>query len=178
MFRTVVAFDSENAINGVSEILEKAGITVRYRCRTAAAVVRAINTMGGGVVICGFRFPDGTADTLAEDLGNKALCLVAAKQIHLDMLESDDVFQISLPLKGFQLIGSVNMLLQMDQKLQNSSIPRRSPEENELISHAKTLIMAKHGFSEPEAHRYLQKLSMDRSVKLYEMARYIITVLE
>ena len=73
MFRTVVAFDSENAINGVSEILEKAGITVRYRCRTAAAVVRAINTMGGGVVICGFRFPDGTADTLAEDLGNKAL---------------------------------------------------------------------------------------------------------
>ena len=70
------------------------------------------------------------------------------------------------------------MLLQMDQKLQNSTIPRRSPEEDELVSRAKELIMAKHGFSEPEAHRYLQKLSMDRSVKLYEMARYIITVLE
>jgi hypothetical protein len=178
VFRTVVAFDSENAVNGVSEILEKAGITVRYRCRTASAVVRAVNTMGGGVVICGFRFPDGTADTLAEDLGDKALCLVAAKQIHLDMLESEDIFRISLPLKGFQLIGSVNMLLQMDQKLQNSTIPRRSPEEDELVSRAKELIMAKHGFSEPEAHRYLQKLSMDRSVKLYEMARYIITVLE
>ena len=178
MFRTVVAFESESAVNSVSEILEKAGITVRYRCRTVSAALRAINTMGGGVVICGFRFPDGTADSLAEDLGNKALCLVAAKQIHLDMLESRDIFRISLPLRGFQLVGSVNMLIQMDQKLQMATIPQRSPDETEYINRAKELLMAKHGYSEPEAHRYLQKLSMDRSVKLTEMARYIITALE
>ena len=76
MFRTVVAFDSENAVNGVSEILEKAGITVRYRCRTASAVVRAVNTMGGGVVICGFRFPDGTGDTLPRTWETKRYVLL------------------------------------------------------------------------------------------------------
>ena len=46
---------------------------------TGAEVIRAVRYMGGGVVVCGVKLPDMTADQLYDDLEGDAYILAAAK---------------------------------------------------------------------------------------------------
>ena len=52
--------------------------------------------------------------------------------------------------------------------------PARSDAEKADILRAKTVLMDRQHMSEPEAHRYLQKTSMDASRSMAETARMIL----
>ena len=52
--------------------------------------------------------------------------------------------------------------------------PRRTAEEEILLGRAKEKLMAAKGLSEAQAHRFLQKQSMDHGVKMTEMARRVL----
>ena len=53
----------------------------------------------------------------------------------------------------------------------------RSEEEKELIGKAKALLMERNGMTEPEAHRYIQKCSMDNGTSLVETAQMVISLI-
>ena len=55
-----------------------------------------------------------------------------------------------------------------------AQIPQRTEEERQLIAKAKELLMESRGFTEAEAHKYLQKRSMETGTKLSETARQIL----
>jgi response regulator NasT len=48
--------------------------------------------------------------------------------------------------------------------------------ERKLIDHAKRLLMNKKGLSEPEAHRFLQNMAMNKGIALREAAERIVDV--
>ena len=55
---------------------------------------------------------------------------------------------------------------------QNRETPvRRTQEERTLVERAKELLMAQSGVTEAQAHRMLQKRSMDRGARLADTAR-------
>ena len=56
--------------------------------------------------------------------------------------------------------------------------PKRSTAEQELVNRAKKLLMERKGLSEDEAHRTLQKRSMDAGSRLTQTARQVIAELE
>lgn len=178
MVRTVVAFESIATLNGVADMLEKNGITVRYRCRTVPEAIRGIHMMGGGVVICGYKLGDTTAEQMCYDLGDCATCLMVAKPFQLDMCESRSIFKLALPIKPSEFIGSVNMLLQLDNKKAQETITPRSGGDKELIARAKSLLMNQRGMTEPQAHRYLQQRSMETSSKMAATAETVIAEFE
>lgn len=178
MIRIVASFFSPEADRKVTEILERSGLAVRFHCRTGAETVRAIGKMGGGVVICSYKLADTTAEQLAEELAGQALFLVLAKGVQLDLLENDELFSLPLPLKSGELLGSVNMLVQMDQKRASHLVPRRSDDEKAVIEHAKRLLMDSSGMTEDRAHRYIQRRSMDAGAKMVDTARLIIQTLD
>lgn len=178
MIRTVIAVDNDTLGNVIGETFEKNGITVRYRCRTGAEAIRAIKKMGGGIVVCGYKFPDMTADQLAFDLKDTASLLVVAKPFQLDRCEDEDLFRLPVPVKTGELIGAVNMLIQMDKMRCAKAIPRRSPEDTALIQRAKALLMEKSNLPEDAAYRYLQRKSMETCAKLTDTAKLIIAAFE
>lgn len=51
---------------------------------------------------------------------------------------------------------------------------KRALAEAKRISRAKMILIARHGIGEEEAHRRVQKMSMERNLPLAEMARQII----
>ena len=58
------------------------------------------------------------------------------------------------------------------------SRPReRSSEERRLIDEAKALLMERNNMTESEAHRYIQKCSMDSGTNLVETAQMVLTLL-
>ena len=55
---------------------------------------------------------------------------------------------------------------------------QRTEEEKEIINNAKALIMVRNGMTEEEAHKYIQKRSMDNGVDIVETAQMILSLLE
>lgn len=176
MIRTVVAFEKDESRDKIADMLEKAGVTVRFRCRSGAEVLRAVKTMGSGVVICGHKLSDMSAGHLAHELQGQAKFLVLAKQNQLELMDDPDVFKLQLPISAGELRGSVSILLQLDEIAARSQIPQRTEEERQIITRAKELLMESRGFTEAQAHKYLQKRSMETGTKLAETARHILEI--
>jgi len=53
----------------------------------------------------------------------------------------------------------------------------RTEEERATINKAKQVLMVRNNMTEEEAHRYIQKNSMDSGVNMVEMAEMILNLL-
>jgi len=176
MIRTVVAIESPKLSDVICHALEKNGIKVRYRCSTGAEVIRAINKMGGGVVITTLHLPDMYCTQLCQDLSDLGYVMVLGRENMLADCVGDNVIAIALPTKSSILLDELTRLLDLDDVRAKESIPERSQKDKELILQAKEMIMSIHHINENAAHRYLQKTSMDASISMVDAAKRIIDV--
>ena len=97
-----------------------------------------------------------------------------AVQSLLDLCQNEDIFKLSSPVSKGDLIASVRMLLQVGHRLERFIKPRRSEEEQAIIRQAKEVLMERHGMTEAQAHRFLQKRSMDSGAKLIQTAQMVL----
>lgn len=136
--------------------------------------IRAVRKMGGGIVVCGFKLSEMTASDLAYDLSGQAMILAIAPPQQLELCENEKVFKLPTPFSKGDLISSIRMLVQMEDQHYRSSSQRRTEKETADINKAKELLMGKNGMTEQEAHRFIQRRSMDTGSKAAETARLII----
>ena len=132
--------------------------------------MRAFDACHDGILVCGTRFPDRTVDELAYDLGDQVLMLVLGKPDQLERCEHFALFRLAVPFTRGELSSAVNMLVQ----LHYMRMPRRTPEEKQLIEEAKALLMGGSGYTEQQAHQALQRMSMRLGIKMTESARRIL----
>ena len=99
--------------------------------------------------------------------------LMIAPQHQLDMV-SEEIFRLPAPISRSDLVNSTKMVLQMSHRLGRMIKPRRSDEDREVIRQAKSLLMERNGLTEDQAHRLLQKKSMDSGVNLVQTARLVL----
>ena len=64
------------------------------------------------------------------------------------------------------------MLFRSRKELKN-----RDPKQQETIRKAKELLMTRNNMSEEEAHRYLQKSSMDSGTNMVETAEMVLSIM-
>jgi len=174
MDRVIVAFESDKNCQHIKDVLESSGTVSCIVCRSAAEVRRLVQKQHITTVVCGFKLPDDSAESLFHDLPPYCAMLMVASQTQLEFCEQPDIFTLSSPVSKKDLIASVRMLLQMSARIEKFSRPQRSEEEQELITRAKALLMERHGMSEEQAHRLLQKKSMDNGAKLTDTARMVL----
>ena len=154
----------------ISSALEESGIPIFRRCCSGAEVLRALNVCDDGVVVCGTKFADRTADELAEDVSEEALLLVVGRPERLALCENTNLFRLESPFGRAELVSSVRMLLQ----LHDMRKPRRADDEKELIELAKRRLMEDRGLTEAQAHQTLQRASMNLGLRMTECARRIL----
>ena len=174
MEKVIVAFESEKSCWRVKEILENSGTASCVICHSADQVKRAVNKLHISTVICGYKLPDASAEELFDDLPTSCAMLLVGVQNLLDLCQNDDIFKLTSPVSKGDLVASVRMLIQVGHRLERFVRPRRSQEEQELIAQAKQLLMARHGMTEEQAHRFLQKKSMDSGAKLIQTAQLVL----
>lgn len=170
----IVAFEHEKACGRVKEILESAGVATCIPCRSAAEVKRACHQQQVAGIVCGYKFTDQSAQDLFDDLSPGCAMLMIAPQSMLDLVSNQDIFRLPLPVSRGDLVASVRMLIQVGRWLERQGRPRRSGEEQAVVERAKAVLMAEQGMSEAQAHRYLQKRSMDAGVRLVQAARAVL----
>ena len=174
MDQVIVAFESSQTAERIRDILESGATASCVLCRTADQVRRAVHKLHITAVVCGFKLADQGAEALFRDLPPTCAMLVLAPQNLLELLQEEDIFRLAAPVSKGDLTGSVRMLLQMGRRLECTFKPRRSSEEQALIDQAKALLMERSGMSEAQAHRFLQKTSMDNSARLVQTAQMIL----
>lgn len=174
MEKVIVAFESEKSCKRVRELLENSGTAECIVCRSADQVRRAAGKLGVITVVCGYKFPDGSAEALFEDLPPSCTMLMLAVQSLLDLCRNEDIFKLAAPVAKGDLVASVRLLLQVGRRLERFIRPRRSTEEQALIDQAKQVLMERHGMTEEQAHHFLQKKSMDSGAKLIQTAQLVL----
>ena len=174
MEQVILAFENSKSCLRVKEILETAGAAGCIVCKSADQVRRTVHKLHIPAVICGYKLADQTAETLFSDLPISCAMLVLAPQNMLDLIQDDDIFRLPAPVSKGDLVASVRMLLQMGHRLERFVRPQRTQEEQELVARAKALLMDRNGMTEEQAHRFLQKTSMDKGAKLSQTAQMVL----
>jgi AmiR/NasT family two-component response regulator len=94
------------------------------------------------------------------------------------VLESQPVAVIERPLKPFGLLTQLLMARNVWRRRNEMLVEIRKLEIRQSvvsrISMAKTLLMARHGLSEPDAHKRIQREAMARRCSMDVIAQHII----
>lgn len=171
----VLAFMKEEISQKIKKILDSSGIPVNGICSSKAELMRYIANLGSGIIITGFRLPDATAEEIHIDLPESFSIMVIATAEQTDYMNKD-IFTLTLPIKGVELASSVNFLLKSRQThTKQVNAKKRKEEEKKIIAQAKLVLMERHRMTEEQAHRFIQKHSMDAGVKMIDTARLILS---
>ena len=122
MDKVIVAFESPKSCERVREIIESSGTAACIICRSAAEVKRTVSKHHISTVVCGFKLPDESAQSLFEDLPPNCAMLMVAVQGMLDLCQNDDIFLLASPVSRGDLVASVRMLIQMGHRLEKGYI--------------------------------------------------------
>lgn len=169
MDRVIVAFESEHSRLHVRDMLEREGIFPALCTGSGAAALRAALNMGGGVLVCGYKLADMSASELGASLPQGAVMLLVAPPAQLDMYADDDIFRLASPVSRGDLAASVRILQQLERRG-----TRRPDSQQQRILAAKQLLMRRDGIDEQQAHRLMQKQSMDSGARLIDVAEDIL----
>lgn len=148
-------------------------------CTTGAQALQSANELDGGLVICGYRFVDMTYRELYEYLPPGFEMLLVAPPAKCGERDVKDLVCLETPLKVNELLQTVEMMEYTISRRRRKSKKRpkeRSEEEAALLDAAKTILMDRNDLTEEEAHRYIQKRSMDNGTGLMETAQMIISL--
>ena len=131
----------------------------------------------GGVVICSIQLKDMLAVNLPRVVGTNYDFLFLVKSFQSDILQPLESASLTIPLNRFDLVTSVNMFLNIADRT-SAKIKKKIEEgvldEKVMIDRAKMLLMERNHLSEMQAHRFIQKKSMDNCKKAVETAMIIL----
>ena len=175
MDQVIVAFENQKNLWRVKELLEASGAFSCIVCKSADQVRRTVRKLHITAVVCGYKLSDQSAENLFEDLPLSCAMLVLASQDLLELIQNNDIFRLATPVSKGDLVASVRMLTQISHRLERFVRPARAQEAQEVIEQAKRLLMDRNGMTEEQAHRFLQKVSMDSRSKLTRPHRWFWT---
>lgn len=174
MDRIVVAFANEEAQRRILRLLESEGCSPAACCAAGAEVIRTVHKLGSAIVVCGFKLRDMTASDLAADLRQSAVLLAVSSAVNLDLCEGENLYKLPTPVRRSDFFATLDLLRQFEEKHLHHPPPKRREADQQLIQKAKELLMDVNRMTEAEAHRFLQKRSMDAGLKMAETAQLII----
>ena len=177
----IIAFPKPENGTNIKNILLRSGYQVMTVCSAGAQVLQEAHSLQDGIVICGYRLTDMMYWELREYLPEGFDMLLLSSKDMMEESAGSQIIRLAMPLKVHELLSTVEMMVyaQERRKKKRRSKPRkRTKEEQEIIDRAKEILAQRNGMNEEEAHRYLQKCSMDGGNTLQETAQMILSMLD
>ncbi len=180
MINIIVVLPKPEDAKGIRNLLMKNGFRVDSVCTTGSQALSRMDELNDGLVICSYRMSDMMYSELHACLPKGFEMLLIASANTLQECDCRDIMSLSMPLKVHDLINTVDMMAQaIERRKRRTRLqPKmRSAEEEGVIQEAKALLMNRNHMTEEEAHRYLQKCSMDSGTNLVEEARMVLIMM-
>jgi len=175
----VVAFSKGEDGKSIKNILVKNGFQVVAVCTSGAQALNSLEGLNGGIVISGYRFEDMLFQELYEWMPKSFQMLLVANANRVEEETLQDIVYLPMPLKVHDLVTTLEMMCQVQsrrRKKPKKKTEGRSQEEEQIIRKAKLLLMERNHMTEEEAHRYIQKCSMDSGTNMVETAQMVMSL--
>ena len=169
-----IAFPSKSTAVSVAKMVAGDGMNVACITTTGGELKKYIGYYGGGIVVCGYKFSDMHIPDLLDDIPPEFTIILIGSPEQLSHCNSDRLFKLSVPLQRTELLCSINMLVNMDTQFK-TNINERDVNADKIINRAKRTLIEQYDMTEDQAHRYMQKKSMDTGKKMVDIARIIIS---
>lgn len=166
---------------GMRSLLVRNGFRVDGVFTTGSQAIAAMDDLGGGVLLCSYKVADMVYSQILECMPTGFEMIMMASQRVISECYGNDVVCLTMPFKPDDLINTVHMIAekQARQRRRARLQPKiRSEQDTQIIQQAKEMLMGRNHMTEDEAHKYLQKNSMDSGTGLVETARMVLTLLK
>jgi response regulator NasT len=154
-------------------------MSVAAVCSSGAQALGYVDEFSDGIIICGYKMADMICVELSKNLPKGFEMIVMASPRALNEISGTGIMGLAMPLKVHELVNTVGMMSQgiIRRKKRLRDKPKvRNEEEAATIAHAKGLLMDRNNMTEEEAHRYLQKHSMDNGTNMVETAQMVLAM--
>lgn len=181
MVSIVIVFPRLEDARNIRNICMRYGYDVAGICTGGAQALQIIDGLEEGIVVCGYRLSDMLYSELSDCLPPRIEMLLVASQSVLYGCRDNDIVCLQLPLKVHDFMNTLEMMagnIQRRRKREKQKPRERSKKERKVIQNAKQLLMERNNMTEEEAHRYIQKCSMDSGRNLIETAEMIFTLMK
>lgn len=179
MISVIVVFPKLEEAKSIKNLLVRNGIDVIAACSTGAQVINLVDDLDYGIVVSGYKMVDMMYSELLEYLPDTFdMLLVVSKRYEIEC-NDENLICLSMPIKAADLIHTVNQMydkLYHQMKKKKSKPVVRTEAEKQIIINAKQILMDQKGMTENEAHKYLQKKSMDNGTNLVETAQMVLGI--
>jgi len=179
MVNIIVVFRNHSDASAIRNLLVRNGHNVVAVCTSGYAVIQLIDQMEGsdGLVVSGLRYEDMTYRDLLADLPDSYQMMIMASQSALGSISESNVIRIPMPVRAYDLcmsLDAVERAIMRERRRRRKKPKERNSEEFAAIEYAKNILMEQKNMSEEQAHRYLQKTSMDNGTNMPETAQMVI----
>lgn len=181
MINIVVVFPRLDDAKNIRNLLVRNGYSVVGVCSLGAQVLQITDRLDSGIIVCGYKVKDMIYSDLRACLPSGFEMLLIASAHILASCEISDVVGLELPIRVSDLVNTLEMMagtMLRRKKRQKAKPKERTEEERKMISDAKKLLMERNHMTEEEAHRYIQKCSMDSGNSLVETAQMVFALMK
>ena len=158
----------------IADLLRNGGVVEECLvCTMGSEILRKEEEFDASLVICTKHFSDMGYEEMVSYLPTSVSVLLLTKDSSLSPFAAN-VIRLLMPFKVDDLLSTVRMLLPYQSFYERKKKKTRPPSEQEVIDKAKMVLMERNEMTEPDAYRYLQKVSMDSGRSLLESAQMIL----
>ena len=173
--RIILAFSGESAAEKLKTMLSGTSYYVEPSvCRSGAELLRRLQGYDEALVIMGFKLPDMTVNHVYEELDDNFKLISIVRPDHQEDILYDDILALPLPITRARLISSVNILLGNIPDREKEIV--RNADELKIVERAKLFLIERFHMTEDQAHRFIQKRSMDTGSKLTDTAKAVLDI--
>lgn len=174
MEKIVLAFSRDDTAEKIRQMLDGSEYNVAAVCHSQAEILRIIADMDEVLIIMGYKLADAVVDDVAENLSEGQKLMSIMKPERREMITNDDIFIVPLPVNRQELISAIEVLWGAIERRKRRT--KRTPAEDKIIEQAKLYLMEHYHMTEAQAHRFIQKRSMDTGAKFIDTARQILSI--
>ncbi|SDG79917.1 response regulator receiver and ANTAR domain protein [Sinosporangium album] len=180
----VIAEDEALIRLDLKEMLEEDGYVVVGEAGDGESAVRLAFELLPDLVILDVKMPVLDGISAAERIVSERIapCLILTAFSQRDLVErARDAGAMAYLVKPFtksDLVPAIEMAVSRHEEIaalekEVTTLSERL-ETRKLVERAKGLLMAQHGWSEPQAFRWIQKASMDRRMSMRQVAQIVV----
>ena len=180
MIDIIVVFPQIKDGQGIRNLLVRNGYRVGIACTSGAQAKSYMDNIDYGIIVCGYKFSDMMYSELFHDLGPTFEMLLVASRAKLEEGVADGIVCVEMPLKSYDLLNTLEMMMEALERIRKKG--RQKPKERNgaqkaIIEEAKKLLMDTRNMTEEEAHRFIQKSSMDSGTNMVETAQMVLQIM-
>lgn len=180
----VIAEDEALIRLDLKEMLEEEGYAVVAEAGDGESAVKLAMEQRPDLVILDVKMPILDGISAAEQIVSQRIapCLILTAFSQRDLVErARDAGAMAYLVKPFtksDLVPAIEMAVSRHEEIaalerEVGTLSERL-ETRKLVERAKGLLMERHGWSEPQAFRWIQKASMDRRLSMRQVAQIVV----